>query len=349
MNAPTALALQNITLQSLAERYGFQLAGLAATSGAQPVKFVARIKASREIHSHVLTYVTSSAYAAEFAASEQEYALIPGELFAVLPEAIRTASKSWLICDGAADEAVFMIHCDLAQAGAYPILETDVASSAQIHPSAVLYPGVIVGANTRIDAGAVVYSNSVIGRDVHIKANAVIGGDGFEVRYAGDRRYNVPHTGGVRIGDRSAIGSNTCIDRGIFGTFTEVGEDCHIDNLVHIAHNVQIGRNSCIAACGELSGSMVLGEGVWWSPGACSNHEVPIGDYAYIGTGATVTRAVPAHGLVFGSPAKLAGYMCRCRTKLPVPAGQVPPEALTCGKCGAEFRYENDRLRMIAP
>jgi UDP-3-O-[3-hydroxymyristoyl] glucosamine N-acyltransferase len=104
--------------------------------------------------------------------------------------------------------------------------------------------------------------------------------------------YRVGHGGGVRLARGVEIQSNTCVDRALFGGFTEIGEDCLIDNLVHVAHNVRMGPRCRVAACAMVGGSVVLGEEVWIGPNASISSEITVGGRAFVTLGAVVTRDV---------------------------------------------------------
>lgn len=112
-----------------------------------------------------------------------------------------------------------------------------------------------------------------------------------------------PHIGGVRIGANVEIGSNTCIDRGAIGD-TVIGDGTKIDNHVHVAHNVRIGRDCIIVAGAVIGGSAVLGDRVFVGINASIKNKVRIGDDAVIGMGAVVTKDVPAGETWVGNPAR---------------------------------------------
>jgi len=109
-----------------------------------------------------------------------------------------------------------------------------------------------------------------------------------------------PQRGRIMIGDRVEIGGNTCVDRGALSD-TVIADDVKIDNLVHIAHNVRIGRCTLIAAGALVAGSSVLGERVWVGPSATISNGLTVGDDAQITLGSVVTRDVPAGGRVSGN------------------------------------------------
>ncbi|HAN31464.1 MAG TPA: hypothetical protein DCQ06_07685 [Myxococcales bacterium] len=329
---PAPLGLQGVSLSGLANEYGFELMGPDG-----PVKFFGRIKMGREGIEHVLSYVTAPEYLDGFAQSPHEYALIERRF---VTESL-PSNKSWLICDEMADEWLFKMHIDAVAQGRFHRVSPFVDPSAIVHPSAVVMDNVHLGANTRIDANVVLYPNTFVGEGSHIMANSTLGGEGFETKYVFGERKLIPHTGGVIVESGVTIGSSTCIDCGLFGTFTRVRAGAHIDNLCHIAHNADIGDDAAIVACALVAGSVTVGKGAWWGPGAVSNHEVVVGDYAYIGTGAVLTRDIPAHALAFGAPAKVRGWACRCRNKLNVIDGRA-----TCSKCGAQL-ISNDQEQLV--
>ena len=131
-----------------------------------------------------------------------------------------------------------------------------------------IYPGVVIGADTRIGDDSVLHPNvtiaerCTIGSRVIIHAGVVIGSDGFG--YATDHtgtHLKKPQVGDVRIEDDVEIGANSCVDRAAFGT-TRIGAGTKIDNLVMVAHNVDIGENSIIVAQVGIAGSSTLGRNV---------------------------------------------------------------------------------------
>jgi UDP-3-O-[3-hydroxymyristoyl] glucosamine N-acyltransferase len=98
------------------------------------------------------------------------------------------------------------------------------------------------------------------------------------------------------------IGNNTCIDRGSLSD-TILYEGVKVDNLVHIAHNVKIGKNSLIIAQSMIAGSVTIGENCWIAPSSCIRNAVKIGNQVTIGLASTVTKNVPDNSTVLGSPA----------------------------------------------
>jgi UDP-3-O-[3-hydroxymyristoyl] glucosamine N-acyltransferase len=207
-----------------------------------------------------------------------------------------------------------------------------------IHPSAVVDPGAVIGAdaflgpNVVIEAGVrlgdrvalmagvfvgadallgddvTVYPNVVIrdavtvGNRVIIHPGAVIGADGFGYVKAGGVQLKVPQLGTVTIEDDVEIGANATIDRATTGV-TRIGAGVKIDNLVQIAHNVTVGPNSIVCAQVGVSGSTNIGHDVTLGGQAGVGGHLKIGDRSMIGGQAGVTKSVPDDARVSGYPA----------------------------------------------
>lgn len=105
------------------------------------------------------------------------------------------------------------------------------------------------------------------------------------------------------IEDDVDIGANTCIDRGALGD-TRIGRGARIDNLVHIAHNVQVGAHAAVIADAMIGGSAKIGAYAWIAPSACIRDRVSVGERAVVGLASLVTKDVPADVTVLGAPAR---------------------------------------------
>lgn len=183
-----------------------------------------------------------------------------------------------------------------------------VHPEAEIDPAAYIGPQCYIGRAT-IGRGSVlwgrvfVYDGVRISGDVTIHAGAVIGSDGFGYERNDDGQMEkFPHIGGVRIGNNVEIGANTCIDRGTLGD-TILEDGAKIDNLVHIAHNVRVGRDAVVIANAMVGGSTKIGNRAWIAPSACLRDQIVIGDDATVGLAAVVTKNVDSGDVVMGSPA----------------------------------------------
>lgn len=141
-----------------------------------------------------------------------------------------------------------------------------VSEKAEIGAGTIIHSQVFVGENTKIGKncilfpGVKIYHNVVIGDNCIIHSNAVLGSDGFGFSKGEDGRYSkIPHLGKVILENNVEIGSNTTIDRGSIGD-TIIKEGVKLDNLIQIAHNVQVGENTVIAAQSGIAGSAKVGD-----------------------------------------------------------------------------------------
>lgn len=190
-----------------------------------------------------------------------------------------------------------------------------------VHPSAIIIDSVIgedtyigpnviierseIGNNCQVLGNNFIHSNTVIKDNVKINPGTTIGSDGFG--YSRDPKTNVldkfPHFGGVVIEANVEIGSNVCIDKGTLGN-TIIQKGTKIDNLVHIAHNVNIGQNCLIIANSMIAGSAVIGDNSWISPSSNIINGITIGTNVTVGMGALVTKNIPDNEIWAGFPAK---------------------------------------------
>jgi UDP-3-O-[3-hydroxymyristoyl] glucosamine N-acyltransferase len=315
--------MRSISLAELADRYKLKLLGEDRI-----IRALDYIDAPREIAAFQLTYAETPDLVAR-AASRGIAACITVPAWA----APQPSGMTMLVSTMPPADTFFTIFASLGSADYWQRLESWRGNEVQIASSATVAPNVVLGDRCRILENVVLRPNTRIGNDAVIKPNAVVGGDGFEIRNIGGKRRVVPHVGGVWIGDDVEIGSATCVDRGVFGEFTTLGNGTKIDNLVHVAHRVVMGPRCSIVACAEVSGSVTLGEGAWIGPNASVNQGLTLGSHSFIGTGAVVTKSVPAHGLSYGNPARLGGWRCSCRGKLVFVRGSA-----TCAACGMQYR-----------
>jgi UDP-3-O-[3-hydroxymyristoyl] glucosamine N-acyltransferase len=184
-----------------------------------------------------------------------------------------------------------------------------VHAEAQVHPDTYIGPNTYVGKCT-IGRGSILYGNNYlydgvrVGENVIIHAGTVIGSDGFGYQPGQNKDWlKFEHIGGVSIGNGVEIGANTCIDRGALGD-TVIGDGTKIDNLVHIAHNVQIGRHCLVIAHAMIGGSCVIGDGAWIAPNASILQKIQIGAGSTVGLGAVVLEDVPPNEIWAGVPAR---------------------------------------------
>jgi len=188
-----------------------------------------------------------------------------------------------------------------------------ISAKADIHPTAKIGADCSIGAFTSIGENVVIGAGSVIGRNVSIRsaqigANCVIhdgvriGQEGFGFAMGASGHVKVPQLGGVVIGDNVEIGANSCVDRGS-GPNTSIDSGTKIDNLVQIAHNVEIGKNCVITAQCGIAGSTKIGDFVVIGGKAGIAGHLKIGSGARIAANSGLMRDVPAGSSVGGYPA----------------------------------------------
>jgi UDP-3-O-[3-hydroxymyristoyl] glucosamine N-acyltransferase len=139
--------------------------------------------------------------------------------------------------------------------------DAQVGEGTQIGSHCVIGAGSSIGENCRIHPRVTFYPGVRVGERVEIHAGAVLGADGFGFAFDGERYWKFPQAGIVEVGNDVEIGANTTVDRGSLDD-TRIGDGVKLDNLVHVGHNVQIGRHTVIAAQTGISGSSTLGHHV---------------------------------------------------------------------------------------
>lgn len=155
-----------------------------------------------------------------------------------------------------------------------------VGDRTTIGPGVVLQPRVRIGSDCRLVANVVVYTGTSLGNRVIVHAGSVLGSDGFGyvTDRATGRHESFPQVGVLEIDDDVEIGANTTIDRGALGK-TVIGSGTKLDNLVHIAHNVRVGRNVLMAAQSGIAGSTRVDDDVVIAG------QVGIADHAHVEAG----------------------------------------------------------------
>jgi UDP-3-O-[3-hydroxymyristoyl] glucosamine N-acyltransferase len=183
---------------------------------------------------------------------------------------------------------------------------TRIGAGTQIHAGVILGEDVVIGRDCVLHPNVVVYDRVTIGDRVILHASVTIGADGFG--YVPDdenRRRKFPQIGTVLIEDDVEIGANSCVDRGALGS-TRIGRLTKIDNLVQIAHNVDVGERVVIAAQTGISGSTVIEDD------AVIGGQVGMGDHARVRRGAIIGskagilpgKIVRENAVVWGIPAR---------------------------------------------
>ena len=177
-------------------------------------------------------------------------------------------------------------HSSRIAASAVIADDAQLADRVRIDAHAVIGSGCVIGAGTHIHAHVTLYPETVIGVHCIVHAGTVIGADGFGFHKQDTQWLKIPQLGRVVIGDHVEIGANSTIDRGTLDD-TEIDAGVKIDNQVHIAHNVKIGKNSLICGCVGIAGSATIGTSCILAGG------VGISDHVRIADGVTITAGSP--------------------------------------------------------
>jgi len=192
----------------------------------------------------------------------------------------------------------------LISAFAYIGEKAKISNGAKIFPHVFVGNNVVIGENTIIHPSVKIYHDCVIGKNVVIHAGTVIGGDGFGFAPQADGSFKkVPQIGNVIIEDNVEIGSNTTIDRATIGS-TIIRSGAKLDNLLQIAHNVEVGNNTVIAAQSGVSGSTKIGNNVMIGGQVGIVGHLQIADGSKINAQSGVSKSIKTpNTAVTGSPA----------------------------------------------
>jgi UDP-3-O-[3-hydroxymyristoyl] glucosamine N-acyltransferase len=177
-------------------------------------------------------------------------------------------------------------------------------------PFAFVAEGVTIGEDCIIYPHVTLYPGTHLGNRVIVHSGSVIGADGFGYNQIDGKHIKIPHIGGVIIEDDVELGANVTVDRARTG-FTEIGSGTKIDNLVHVAHNVKVGRDCIIIAQVGISGSVQIGDRALLAGQAGVKDHVSIGDGAQVAARAGIISDVPAGAKVAGFPARRYGDQMR--------------------------------------
>ena len=179
-----------------------------------------------------------------------------------------------------------------------------LGNGVKIFPNAYIGDNTIIGDNSSIHPGVTIYHDVIIGKNVAIHAGSVIGSDGYGYAPQADGTYKkIPQLGNVIIEDDVEIGANTIIDRATMGS-TVIKAGSKLDNLLQIAHNVEIGYNAIIAAQAGISGSTKIGNNVMIGGQAGIVGHIQIADGSKINAQSGVSKSIKTpNTTVTGSPA----------------------------------------------
>ncbi|MCQ2284084.1 MAG: UDP-3-O-(3-hydroxymyristoyl)glucosamine N-acyltransferase, partial [Bacteroidales bacterium] len=174
-------------------------------------------------------------------------------------------------------------------------------NGARIYPHVCLGDNVKIGDRTTLNSGVKVYAGCEIGSDCILHAGSVIGADGFGFAQQDGQYLKIPQIGNVVVGNNVEIGANTCIDRATMGS-TVIADNVKIDNLVQIAHNVQVGEGTAFAAQTGVAGSTKIGAHCIFAGQVGVAGHITIADQTVVGAQAGVSHSLKS-GMYLGSPA----------------------------------------------
>lgn len=183
-----------------------------------------------------------------------------------------------------------------------------VCAGAKIGQGTCLHPNVVIGANADIGENCLLHANvtvreqCVLGNRVIVQPGAVIGADGFGFAPDGQGYYKIPQVGYVVIEDDVEIGACSCIDRGTMGV-TRIGRGVKIDNLVQVAHNVQVGEDTLLVAQVGIAGSTAIGKHCVLGGQAGVAGHIVIGDNVTLAARGGVSNNVNGNQMLAGAPA----------------------------------------------
>ena len=177
-----------------------------------------------------------------------------------------------------------------------------IGDNAQIYPHVVIEDGVKIGNDCLLYPIVSIYHDCVLGNHVTIHSGTVIGADGFGFAPNENGYDKIPQIGIVTIEDDVEIGANSCVDRSTMGT-TIVRKGVKLDNLVQIAHNVEVGENTVMSAQVGIAGSTKVGAWCMFGGQAGAAGHISIGDKTFVGAQCGVNSGLKGHESVIGTPA----------------------------------------------
>lgn len=271
-----------------------------------------------------LSFLTNSKYRSHLANTQASVVILSESDLTVCPTAALVSNNPHLAYAKAASA---LYGQDFSEAGIH--LTAVVDEMADIDPTAAIGPGCVVEAGAVIGPGVVLGPNCVVGRDCRLGAGtrlmasvtlcadtrlgqrcliqpgAVIGGDGFGFAHDRGKWVKVPQVGGVRVGNDVEIGANATVDRGAIQD-TVIGDGVKVDNLVMIAHNVEVGDHTVIAGNAGISGSSRIGKHCVLGGGVGLVGHIEVADGVTVTGNSLVSRTLKKPGVYSGGVPSLA-------------------------------------------
>ena len=223
----------------------------------------------------------------------------------VNPQPVGVESPSYIAPDLTLPEGAYV--------GAFAYIGENVTlgKNVKIYPQAYIGRGCVIGDDTIIYAGARIYHSCHVGKRCIIHSGAVIGADGFGFAPNPDGTYSkIPQMGNVHIDDDVEIGANTTVDRAVMGS-TRVQHGVKLDNLIQVAHNVEIGHDTVMAAQAGIAGSTRIGSNCMVGGQVGFAGHITVGDQVSIGAQSGIPADVASGSRVMGYPAVPLGEFGR--------------------------------------
>lgn len=181
----------------------------------------------------------------------------------------------------------------------------EIGYGCTLHPHVTIGKNAKIGNNTEIYSNAVVYHDCIVGNNCILHAGSVIGADGFGFAPTPDGYEKIPQIGIATIEDNVEIGANTCVDRSTMGS-TIVRKGVKLDNLVQIAHNVEVGSHTVMSSQVGVAGSTKIGEWCMFGGQVGISGHIKIGDHLNVGAQSGIAGgnlAKKGHATIMGAPA----------------------------------------------
>ena len=189
--------------------------------------------------------------------------------------------------------------------GHFSVIEDEavIGDNTVIGSNTTISNNTSIGNNCSISSNIHIYNNCKIGNNCIIHSGTVIGSDGFGFVTENGTHHKIPQNGNVIIGDNVEIGSNCALDRGTIGD-TIVEDQCKLDNHVHLAHNVRLGRGCILTAAVTIAGSVKVGEYCTFAGHVGVAPHVEIGSHSTLAAKTGVTKSLTGGKVYAGMPAR---------------------------------------------
>ena len=335
-----------LTAAALAQLVGGVVRAPVAGVGDPDAVVVRRVAPLARAEVDALSFYASAKYAAEFAATQAGAVLVapnladaPGAdravrivvdrpheaMLVVLPRLYRPAPRAAGVHPTAVLGRGVQLGADVT-VDAYAVVGdgASIGDRAWVGAHAVVGAGVEVGADSELRPHVTLYPGTRLGARVLVHAGARLGSDGFGYVYGDGAHRKVPHVGRCVIGDDVEVGANTTIDRGSVDD-TVVGAGTKIDNLVHLGHNVRVGRLCLLMAQVGVAGSAVIEDGAILAGQVGVGGHLTVGRSARVGGQGGVTGDIPPGETWSGYPARPHREALRTQAALFKLAGLVRP------------------------